>query len=62
MKATLLKDLMKHIMEIDPTKRFSINQIRNHPWYSKLSPNQLEGILVGKDEIPILDQIIKEME
>lgn len=28
----------------------------------KLSPNQLDGMIVGSDEIPILDQIRKEME
>ena len=56
------KDLMKHIMEIDPKKRFTINQIRLHPWYAKLTQNQLDGMIVGKDEIPILDQIKREME
>jgi hypothetical protein len=46
---------MKHIMEIDPKKRFTINQIRLHPWYAKLTQNQLDGMVIGKDEIPILD-------
>lgn len=30
------KDLMKHIMQIDPKKRYNINDIKAHPWYKKL--------------------------
>lgn len=56
------KDLMKHIMQIDPKKRYKIEDIRAHPWYAKLSPNQLDGIVIGKDEIPLLEQIKLEME
>lgn len=28
------RDLMKGIMNTDPNKRFKINEIRSHPWYS----------------------------
>ena len=28
----------------------------------KLSQNQLEGMIIGKDEIPVLEQIKQEME
>ena len=56
------KDLMKNIMQIDPKKRFNIADIKKHPWYSKLQQTQLDGIIVGKDEIPILEQIKLEIE
>ena len=49
-------------MQIDPKKRYVINDIKNHPWYTKLSQTQLDGIIVGKDEIPILDQIKREVD
>ena len=54
--------MMKHIMQIDPKKRFKIDDIKEHPWFMKLSQNQLDGMIIGKDSIPILDQILKEME
>jgi len=30
------KDMMKHIMQIDPKKRYKIQDIKVHPWYAKL--------------------------
>ncbi len=56
------KDMMKHIMQIDPKKRYNIEDIKVHPWYIKMSQNQLDGMIIGKDDIPILDQIKIEME
>ena len=58
----ILADMMKNIMQIDPRKRFKIEQIKEHPWYCKLQQNQLDGMIIGKDDIPILDQIRQEME
>jgi len=43
---------MKHIMQIDPKKRFKIADIKEHPWYAKQQSNKLDGIIIGKDEIP----------
>ena len=53
---------MKHIMQIDPKKRYNVPDIKKHPWYSKLQQAQLDGIIIGKDEIPILEQIKLEIE
>ena len=55
------KDMMKHIMQSDPKQRYKIKDIKAHPWYCKVSQNQLDGMIIGKDEIPILDQIKLEM-
>ena len=49
-------------MQIDPKKRYNISDIKKHPWYTKLQQTQLDGIIVGKDEIPILEQIKLEIE
>ena len=41
------KDIMKHIMQIDPKKRFKIADIKNHPWYAKQQSSKLEGMIIG---------------
>ena len=55
------KDMMKHIMQSDPKQRYKIKDIKAHSWYCKVSQNQLDGMIIGQDEIPILDQIKLEM-
>ena len=55
------KDMMKHIMQSNPNKRYKINEIKKHPWFMKLTQNQLDGIIIGKDDIPVLEQIKDEM-
>ena len=52
---------MKHIMQSDPKQRYKIKDIKAHLWYCKIQQNQLDGMIIGKDEIPILDQIKTEM-
>lgn len=46
------KDLLKCILNIDPNKRYKLEDIRKHIWY-KISPDEYEnkkpGIIVGKD-------------
>ena len=51
-----LRDLIKKILQTDPEQRISINGIRIHDWYSKTKPHELEGIVIGKDTIPIIKE------
>ena len=48
------KELLKGILTTDPNKRYSINDIRSHPWY-KLEKHERdpEGIIIGKDNVPV---------
>lgn len=55
-------DLLKNILNTDPEKRFTIEQIRNHPWYKQHADKIYSGIIVGQDQIPVEDRIVKEME
>lgn len=43
------RDLIKKILNVDPNTRYSINDIRQHEWYSQIQSVELEGILVGVD-------------
>jgi len=56
------KDMMKKILQVDPKKRYKIDEIKKHPWYMSIQQTQLDGIVVGKDKIPVLNQIQIEME
>ncbi|EAS00862.2 Serine/Threonine kinase domain protein (macronuclear) [Tetrahymena thermophila SB210] len=57
------RDLIKNILTTDPTKRFTISDIRKHPWFNQVKPNPMcEGIIVGYNRIPIDFDIIQQLE
>ncbi|KAL4499059.1 hypothetical protein ABPG72_016961 [Tetrahymena utriculariae] len=57
------KDLIKNILNTDPTKRFTISDIRKHPWFNQVKANPMcEGIIVGYNRIPIDLEIIEQLE
>ena len=49
------QDLIQHILNPDPTQRFSIDEIRAHPWYTSCEhqPPYTPPIYLGKEQIPI---------
>lgn len=55
------KDLIKKILNTDPTKRFTVNDIRTHEWYQTVKPNEVDGIIVGKDRVPVLDEFLTKI-
>ena len=61
-----LKDMMKRILVVEPAKRFTVQNIRAHPWYNLVEPQEKLGTLIGKSEIPvddvILDKVCKEYQ
>ena len=48
------KDLIKHILVVNPESRYSISDIRNHSCFSSNKQEELDGIIIGKDKIPIV--------
>ena len=52
------KDLINLILNPDPTKRFTIKDIREHPWYTQVDPDEKKGIIVGRDQIPVQQKIL----
>lgn len=55
------RDMLSKILTVDPTKRFRIEDIRKHKWWS-LSPQLTtsQGIIVGYHRIPIDDNMLEE--
>ncbi len=52
------KDILLKIMNTDPESRYTIADIRQHPWYSTYIPKTDElndGIVVGYDPVPVHD-------
>ena len=56
-------DLIQKILNINPNKRYTIEQIKKHKWFKMPNNNNLmtEGLLVDKYIIPIDEDIIKIM-
>jgi len=46
------------VLNTDPAKRYTVAEIRQHEWYSKIRSVEMEGIVIGKDRIPIIWEII----
>lgn len=56
------KNLLKKILNTNPRQRYTIDDIKSHPWFNQLKPNISEGYLIGVNDIPIDHDIIKSLE
>ncbi|CAG9333437.1 unnamed protein product [Blepharisma stoltei] len=56
------KDIISKILNTDPETRYTIQDIRNHPWYRLSQQSSSEGILVGYQSIPINLDILNKLE
>ena len=54
-------DLMRCILNTDPTQRYTISDIRKHVWYNQVRSKEREGIVVGVNPIPVDPQILQQM-
>jgi serine/threonine protein kinase len=53
------KDLLNHILIINPKERISIEQIKNHSWFNLVKPHLIKGINFEEDIIPVDDKILE---
>jgi 5'-AMP-activated protein kinase, catalytic alpha subunit len=54
-----LKDLLNRILNTDPKVRISITDIRAHDWYQKIRSVEMDGVIIGKDKIPVISEILE---
>ena len=54
-------DLLNGMMEIDPKKRFTIEQIIKHPWFNLVKPEMRPG-LSSTQEPPIDERILEQVK
>ena len=52
------KDLINHILIINPKERYNIKQIQNHPWFNLIKPHMVPGINFDEDIIPVDNKIL----
>lgn len=55
------KDLIQKVLNTDPVKRFTINDIKNHEWFTQVKPHELEGIIIGKDRVPVIEEFLSKI-
>ena len=56
-------DLLHRILNVDPEKRYTIEQIKEHPWFNQIDPklNMSEGLLIDYYIVPFDEEIINQM-
>ncbi|MCQ2816674.1 MAG: protein kinase [archaeon] len=58
----LAKDLLNNIMKIHPRERYTIEDIKKHPWFNLTTPSLKPGLSIDKHKIPIDDKILDKVE
>lgn len=53
------RDLIFRILNLNPEKRLSIVEIRNHPWFRQVFTLNSLGILVGFTQIPVNMDVVR---
>ena len=52
------KDLLKHMLDVNPMTRYTLQEIKDHPWFNLEESALIPGIIIGYNIIPIDDKII----
>ena len=51
-------DLLKHMLDINPLTRYTLEEIMAHPWFNKNKFKLIPGIIIGINKIPIDEKIL----
>ena len=54
-------NLIKNILEVSPTQRFNIEQIRDHPWFKQFKDKASLGLFPTKDFMPLNNTIYEQV-
>lgn len=52
-------DLLTRILNTNPDARFSVAEIRDHPWFKQVREKRMGGFFPNKEKMPINDHIFK---
>ena len=56
------QDILYHILKINPEERFTIDKIKQHPWFNLVKPHLMKGITLNKIKIPVDDNILNMVQ
>ncbi len=56
------EDLISRILITDPSARYNLEDIKNHPWFNINTSKLTEGLLLNINVIPIDEKIIVNVE
>ena len=57
-----LRDLLTHIIEVEPDKRYNLEQIKSHKWYNSVKVESIPGLIIDKYKIPVDERIVSVCE
>ena len=56
------KNLICNILKINPCERFTIEQIKRHPWFNFINPHLTPGLTIGVNKVPVDENILSMVE
>ena len=56
------QDILYHILKVNPDERFTIDNIKQHPWFNLVQPHLMKGIALNKIKIPVDDNILNMVQ
>ena len=54
----MAKDLLKHMLDIDPMTRYTLQEIKDHPWFNMVECILIPGIIIDYNIIPVDEKIL----
>ena len=51
-------DLLKHMLDVDPMTRYTLQEIKDHPWFNTNDYILIPGIIIDYNIIPVDDKIL----
>ena len=52
------RDLLRHMLDINPLTRYTLEDIMSHPWFNKNKFRLIPGIIIGINRIPVDEKIV----
>ena len=53
-----VKDLLMHMLDLDPMTRYTLQEVRAHPWFNLIDYKLIPGIIIGYNVIPVDEKIL----
>ena len=53
-----VKDLLKHMLDTDPMTRYTLQEIKDHPWFNMTECLLIPGIIIDYNIIPVDEKLL----